>query len=151
MEADISKKTHYNWLNADAAHAAEYAEVAEDVTQTLEHEARCLESEGWEDPVYYKGKVVGHVRKFSDVLLIFLLKARRPEVYRERQDLSAHVTGKLEVKSHGTLAGNRRRDADESQRPLQTTQVGRHLLREAHHRLLRIRSFRVWDAVTCAC
>ena len=80
MEADISKKTHYNWLNADAAHAAEYAEVAEDVTQTLEHEARCLESEGWEDPVYYKGKVVGHVRKFSDVLLIFLLKARRPDV-----------------------------------------------------------------------
>ena len=29
--------------------------------------------------------------------------------------------------------------------------VGRHLLRAAHHRLLRTRSFRVWDAVTCAC
>ncbi len=28
--------------------------------------------------------------------------------------------------------------------------VGRHLLRAAHHRLLRTRSFRVWDAVTCA-
>jgi putative transposase len=28
---------------------------------------------------------------------------------------------------------------------------GRHLLRAAHHRLLRTRSFRVWDAVTCAC
>ena len=28
--------------------------------------------------------------------------------------------------------------------------VGRHLLRAAHHRLLRMRSFRVWDAVTCA-
>ena len=89
MKAGISKKTHYNWLDADAAHAAEYAEVAEDVTQTLEHEARRLASERWEAPVYYKGKVVGHVRKFSNVLLIFLLKARRPDVYRERQDLSA--------------------------------------------------------------
>ncbi len=29
--------------------------------------------------------------------------------------------------------------------------VGRHLLRAVHHRLLRTRSFRVWDAVTCAC
>ena len=28
--------------------------------------------------------------------------------------------------------------------------VGRHLLRAVHHRLLRTRSFHVWDAVTCA-
>ena len=29
--------------------------------------------------------------------------------------------------------------------------VGRHLLRAAHHRLLRTRAFVEWDAVTCAC
>lgn len=29
--------------------------------------------------------------------------------------------------------------------------VGRHLLRAAHHRLLRARSFGLWDKVTCAC
>ena len=29
--------------------------------------------------------------------------------------------------------------------------VGRHLLRLAHHRLLRTRAFVEWDAVTCAC
>ncbi len=29
--------------------------------------------------------------------------------------------------------------------------VGRHLLRAAHHRLVRRETFRVWDAVTCAC
>ena len=28
--------------------------------------------------------------------------------------------------------------------------VGRHLLRSAHHRLLRTRAFVEWDAVTCA-
>jgi putative transposase len=28
--------------------------------------------------------------------------------------------------------------------------VGRHLLKAAHHRLLRARSFRVWDEMTCA-
>ena len=29
--------------------------------------------------------------------------------------------------------------------------VGRHLLRSAHHRLLRRRAFEVWNAATCAC
>jgi putative transposase len=29
--------------------------------------------------------------------------------------------------------------------------VGRHLLRAAHHRLLRTRAFAEWDAATCAC
>jgi len=29
--------------------------------------------------------------------------------------------------------------------------VGRHLLRAVHHRVLRTRSFRAWDEVTCAC
>ncbi len=29
--------------------------------------------------------------------------------------------------------------------------VGRHLLRAVYHRLPRMRSFRVWNAVTCAC
>ena len=29
--------------------------------------------------------------------------------------------------------------------------VRRHLLRSAHHRLLRTRAFVEWDAVTCAC
>ena len=28
--------------------------------------------------------------------------------------------------------------------------VGRHLLRSVHHRMLRARSFSVWDAVTAA-
>ena len=30
-------------------------------------------------------------------------------------------------------------------------QISRHLLRSAHHRLLRTRAFVEWDAVTCAC
>ena len=29
--------------------------------------------------------------------------------------------------------------------------VGRHLLRSVHHRVLRMRAFAEWDAVTCAC
>ena len=36
------------------------------------------------EPVFYKGAKCGAVQKYSDLLLIFLLKARRPDMYRER-------------------------------------------------------------------
>ena len=35
------------------------------------------------EPEYYKGEVVGHTRKYSDALLMFLLKANRPDKYRD--------------------------------------------------------------------
>ena len=37
---------------------------------------------GLEEPVYYQGQVVGHVRKYSDNLAMFLMRKHRPE-YRE--------------------------------------------------------------------
>jgi hypothetical protein len=43
---------------------------------------------GWKEPVYQGGKEVGTIRKFSDNLLIFLLKGKRPEVFRERHELT---------------------------------------------------------------
>ena len=35
------------------------------------------------EPIYYKGELVGHVRKYSDALMMFLLKAHRPDKYRD--------------------------------------------------------------------
>ncbi len=44
--------------------------------------------EGVEEPVgWYKGVPGGTVRRYSDVLLMFLLKALRPEKYRERVEV----------------------------------------------------------------
>jgi hypothetical protein len=41
-------------------------------------------------------ETVGHIRKFSDRMLELLLKALRPEKYRERVDVNAHVGLSLE-------------------------------------------------------
>jgi hypothetical protein len=62
----VSRATMYRWRQEDEQFALAWADVEEAGTQKLEAEAvrRAIE-----------GK--------SDVLLIFLLKARRPEVYRE--------------------------------------------------------------------
>ena len=84
--SDIGRRTHYDWLDADDAYAGRFREVEEDVTEALEAEARRRAQLGVEEPVYYKGERVDTIRRYSDVLLIFLLKARRPDVYRERFD-----------------------------------------------------------------
>jgi hypothetical protein len=43
---------------------------------------------GYDKPVYQQGRLVGTVREYSDTLLIFALKARAPDRYREIR----HVT-----------------------------------------------------------
>ena len=49
----------------------------------LEAEARRRAIQGTEEPVYYQGQIVGSVRKYSDTLLIFLLKAHKPAKYAD--------------------------------------------------------------------
>ncbi len=54
----------------------------------LESEAYKRAVHGWNEPVgWYMGQAGGMVRKYSDVLLIFLLKGIRPDKYRERVEL----------------------------------------------------------------
>jgi len=47
----------------------------------MEREAYRRAVEGNDKPVYQGGKKVGTVKEYSDGLLTFLLKARKPEVY----------------------------------------------------------------------
>ena len=44
-----------------------------------------------EKPVFYHGEICGSVREYSDTAAIFLLKGRRPEVYRDRTETSVTV------------------------------------------------------------
>ena len=55
-------------------------------------EARRRALTGVEQPVYYKGEAVGRIAKYSDTLLIFLLKAHWPK--KSRDNVSAEHSGK---------------------------------------------------------
>lgn len=82
--ADIDRTSHYRWLRDDPTYAERFKDAHEQSVERLEQEARRRAAQGWDEPVYHKGKVVGHVRKFSDTLLIFLLKGAAPEKYKDR-------------------------------------------------------------------
>jgi hypothetical protein len=52
-------------------------------TEALEYEAVRRAYHGVEEPVFYNGVQCGSVTKYSDKLLMFLLRARNPAKYRE--------------------------------------------------------------------
>jgi hypothetical protein len=56
-------------------------------TRILEQEAVRRAFHGTIEPVFYKGQQCGGIRKYSDTLMIFLLKSRKPHVYRDGDGL----------------------------------------------------------------
>lgn len=81
--AKCSRQEAYRTREEDAFFMAGWQEAKVVAKELLELEARRRAETGYLDPVYYEGKKVGAVRKYSDTLLIFLLKALEPETYRE--------------------------------------------------------------------
>ncbi len=91
--AQIGRSSHYRWLD-DPDYAEEFERAKKDAVDVLEAEARRRAVEGWEEPVgWYKGEAGGTVRRYSDTLLIFLLKGAAPEKYRERMEVSGALKG----------------------------------------------------------
>jgi hypothetical protein len=90
--AQCHRSQHYEWL-ADPAYAEAFLAAQEEAVEALELEARRRAAQGVLKPVYYRGAVCGRVREYSDTLLIFLLKAARPEKYRDNARIEHEVSG----------------------------------------------------------
>ena len=70
----------------DESLARQWDDALEIAADALEAEARRRALEGWLEPVYYQGQRVGEVRKYSDRMLELLLKAQRPEKFKDRRE-----------------------------------------------------------------
>ena len=79
--------------------ADRWDEAVEIATDSLEMEARRRALEGVQEPVYFKGEVVGHVQRYSDSLIQFLLRAHRPRKYRENVELTGPGGGPIQVRT----------------------------------------------------
>ena len=81
---DVSRRSLYDRRAADSEFARAWQDALDAAMDALEEEARRRALEGNEEPVFYQGKPVGRVRKYSDPLLMFLLRAHRPARFDER-------------------------------------------------------------------
>ncbi len=93
----ISRDLAYKLRKRDESFAAEWAEALEEAVDALETEARRRAMDGVGEDVYHDGRPVGVKTRYSDVLLIFLLKGARPEKYRERSEVQHSGSASVNV------------------------------------------------------
>ena len=96
--AKVGRSSHYRWLEKDPEYSEAFDLTKEDAADLLEAEAVRRAVEGVEKPAgWYKGVAGGTVREYSDVLLILLMKAVRPEKFRDRQEIEINALRGLDV------------------------------------------------------
>jgi hypothetical protein len=93
-EVKIDRSTVYSWQEDDDEFASGYRIAEIEATERLEEAAyeRAINGVTQETPIYFRGQAIDSVVKteYSDTLLIFLLKARAPEKYRDRVDVTTN-------------------------------------------------------------
>jgi hypothetical protein len=79
--AEITLAQHQEWLVRDARYRERFSYAYRDVADGLRDEVARL-AMGWEEQVLYRGRQCGTKPRHSDRLLMFLLRALKPEQYR---------------------------------------------------------------------
>jgi hypothetical protein len=82
--AGVDRTTPYHRAAMDSVFATEAREAESEAMDMIEAAAFKSAVYGDLEPVFYEGVQVGEIVKYSDRMREFLLKAGRPEKYRER-------------------------------------------------------------------
>ena len=121
-KAGYGRTSVFEWKRDNEEFAARYQDADDQAVERMEEEADRRAVEGFEKPVFYQGQPVGQwfdadgrpcladsvdangepravrfkryeVREFSDTLLMFRLKAKRPDHYRENSKIEHNGPG----------------------------------------------------------
>lgn len=88
--AGVEKTIHYRWLR-NKHYAHDFAQAETEFGDMLETSAIRRAMAGTLEPVFYQGVKCGAIRKFSDGLMVHLLKRFKPDQYVSR--VSAELAG----------------------------------------------------------
>lgn len=86
-------------LRGEDEHFAEVWQDAMDIAgDALEAEARRRGCDGYEEPLHHQGRLTGHkIKKYDTPLLMMLLRGAKPNIYKNRSELSAPDGKPLQV------------------------------------------------------
>jgi hypothetical protein len=88
----VARQNVYDWQEHDENFARAFKIAESAATERLEREAwrRAIEGSPYERTSYWHGEPVGTDKKieYSDQLLMLLLRARKPETYRETTNVN---------------------------------------------------------------
>jgi hypothetical protein len=97
--AGVTYDRFKQWVKEDPKFAAAVEQASEEAADRLEEEARRRAEAGYDEPVFFRGEQCGVIRRYSDNLLIFLLKACRPQKFRETYQGAQDQKGETEAVS----------------------------------------------------
>jgi hypothetical protein len=93
-QMNLGRHTVYGWRERYPEFRKAWDEALEVSTEMLEREAFRRAHDGCDEPVFHQGQVCGYITKYSDTLLIFLLKSRKPERYRDNHNVTVDLTAR---------------------------------------------------------
>ncbi len=88
----VARGTVYRWRESHEEFKNKWDTALAEATDRLEAEARRRAEEGVNQPVWYQGEMVGTEKRYSDMLMIQLLKAHHPA----HQQTITHRIGGIE-------------------------------------------------------
>lgn len=91
-EAGVHRRTAYRARASSKKFAADWDEAVEEAIDLLEAEARRRAFSGVDKPIFHAGTKIETVKEYSDTLLIFLLKAHRPDKFRDNLKVDARLS-----------------------------------------------------------
>src|ERR1019366_9058655 len=94
--AKVTRSNVYSRRDNAPDFAAALSTALSEAVDELEIEARRRAKDGCEQAVFHQGVEIGTKTEYSDTIMIFLLKAHRPEKYRE--NFTVKHTGDVTVK-----------------------------------------------------
>ncbi len=93
----IVRSRHYGWMENDPTYTEKFATAHEEAVDRAEEELRRRGIAGIDEPVFYKGEQTASKRVYSDACLIFYLKGRRGDVFRDRFEHSGPGGGPIQT------------------------------------------------------
>lgn len=90
-KAKLGTTSHYRWMDTDEKYAQTFKRLRDERVEEFEAEAARRAVTGISVPKTVAGERVD-VKEYSDALLMFILKAERPEKYKDRVDTTIHAT-----------------------------------------------------------
>jgi len=108
----LSRSCYDRWRREIDGFQEEFDLAHNDFVDGIEEEARRRAVDGVERDIYHQGEKVGKEREYSDRLLAMLLKAHRPEFYRD----NSRVEHSGEIANRVTIDYSRRLPSPEEAR-----------------------------------
>jgi len=83
----VDRSCHYDWMKKDIRYRERFQRARMILADDAEQEVYRRAFRGVDTPIVHRGKITGWYKSYSDALAMFMLKALRPNVYRDNAEI----------------------------------------------------------------